>query len=127
MPYKDPEKRKEYMKNYQRKVRKNETDEEKKQKSEYQKEYRKSYTIDRTKYHKYDTIYNWKKRDVIETWYYNYDQLYEWYVKTNYCENCKIILTNDKKRKSSTKCLHHNHETKEFEMIVCHSCNIRLG
>jgi len=130
MPYADPEKYREYQRNYQRnyqkKLREKMTQQQKQEKSEFQKEYMKSYVKDRDKYHKYDTIYNWKNRNVIETWYYNYDELYEWYLKTNHCEECGITLTQDKKRKSTTKCLHHNHNTNEFEMIVCHACNVRL-
>jgi hypothetical protein len=126
MPYKDPEKYKEYQRKYQKKVRDKMTEEQKKQKSEYQKKYMENYQKQRDKYHKQETIYNWKKRNVIETWYYTFDILYDWYMKTTHCENCNIQLTNDKKRKPTTKCLHHIHETGEFEMIVCHSCNVRL-
>jgi len=78
------------------------------------------------KFQKSQMISKWRKRGVIETWYYTFDILYDWYMKTTHCENCNIQLTNDKKRKPTTKCLHHIHETGEFEMIVCHSCNVRL-
>jgi hypothetical protein len=126
MPFKDPEKYKEYQRNYQKKIRDKMTEKQKEEKSHYQKEYMKNYQRDRDKTHKYDTIYNWKKRNVIETWYYNYDSLYDWYIKINKCENCGINLTLNKRRKSTTKCLHHNHISGEFEMIVCHSCNVKL-
>jgi len=70
----------------------------------------------------------WKSRGVIlETWYYTFEELYDWYLKTNKCERCNRILTRDKRRKSTTKCLHHDHTTGEFEMIVCHACNVQLG
>lgn len=124
MPFKDPEKYNEYQRNYQRKRIK--TDEEKKAKAEYNKNYAKTHKRDRKKYHRSDTIYNWKRRGIIETWYYTHDEIYDYYMKQKKCENCNIQLTIDKKRKSTTKCLHHIHETGEFEMIVCHACNIRL-
>ena len=78
MPYKDPEKRREYHRNYQR--NRIVSDEEKKAKSEYQKNYMKSYQ--KPVYHKTETIGNWRRRGVIETWFYNYDELYDCYMKT---------------------------------------------
>ncbi len=80
------------------------------------------------KYQKSGFKSRWKSRGVIlETWYYTFEELYDWYLKTNKCERCNCILTRDKRRKSTTKCLHHDHATGEFEMIVCHSCNVQLG
>ena len=126
MPFKDPEKYREYQKNYQKKVRDKRSLEDKKKKAQYQKDYMKTYDKGERD-HKYDTIYNWKRREVIETWYYTFEELYDWYLKTDKCERCNCILTKDQTRKSTTKCLHHEHTTGEFEMIVCHSCNIQLG
>ena len=134
MPYKDPEKYKEYQRNYHSQKWSEKTREEIKKYNEGKRKYysenkqiiNQKKREKRHKYHKKETIYNWKKRGLLETWYYTYDKLYDYYMKTTHCENCNITLTIDKSRKSTTKCMHHIHKTGEFEMIVCHCCNIRL-
>lgn len=134
MPHKDPEKYKTYQREYHAKkwaeLTREEMDEINKSKRKYYSENKEVINEkkrkNRIKYHKQDTLYNWKRRGIIETWYYTYGELYDYYMKTTHCENCNIQLTIDKIRKSTTKCLHHIHETGEFEMIVCHACNIRL-
>ena len=123
MPYKDPIVRKEYHRNYSKTYVMN--DEQKKHKAEYQKEFHKTYKKDRSKYHKSDTIYNWKKRGLIETDDYTYDSLYDCYMTTTDCQLCEVELTIDKKRTSTTKCMDHSHETNIFRNIVCHSCNMK--
>ena len=129
MPYKDPEKRKEwYQKNKEKKI-------------EYQKEYyhknkekRKEYNRknkDKIKQYyqsstgkKSSRINNWKSRNIIHQ---NYDELYEKYINTEYCELCNIQLTIDKIRTPTTRCLDHCHSTGEFRNILCNSCNVKRG
>ena len=123
MPYADPEKYKEYQRNYQRNILW--TDEEKKEKAKYQKEYMKNYV--KPKYHNRDTIYNWKKRGLIETDGYTYQSIYEKYMSCVKCESCEVGLTIDKKRKSTTKCMDHCHQSGIFRDIICHSCNLKRG
>ena len=65
---------------------------------------------------------NWKRIGVIHN---NYDELYEKYMNTINCELCSVALTEDKKRKSTTRCLDHDHKTGKVRNIVCHRCNIR--
>ena len=65
---------------------------------------------------KYFTIYNWKKSGLI---YDNYDELYEVYIKTMECQHCNKAF-----KKSSDRCLDHDHETGLFRKIVCRGCNV---
>ena len=62
------------------------------------------------------TIYNWKRKGVI---YDNYDELYEVYIKTMECQHCNKAF-----KKSSDRCLDHDHETGLFRKIVCRGCNV---
>ena len=64
---------------------------------------------------KYKMIYNWKKSGLI---YDNYDELYEVYIKTMECQHCNKAF-----KKSSDRCLDHDHETGLFRKIVCNRCN----
>jgi len=65
---------------------------------------------------KYKMIYNWKKSGLI---YDNYDELYEVYIKTMECQHCNKAF-----KKSSDRCLDHDHETGLFRKIVCRGCNV---
>ena len=121
MPYADKEKNKESKKQYYESVK--DTDEYKQKTRENTKKWR---IKNKEKYERSDRISKWRKRGLVETWYYTYGELYDYYMKTANCENCNITLTIDKTRKSTTKCMHHIHKTGEFEMIVCHACNVRL-
>tara|TARA_R110000803_G_scaffold89108_3_gene156269 strand:- start:2 stop:367 length:366 start_codon:yes stop_codon:yes gene_type:complete len=121
MPYADPEREKQCKAEWYQKNKKELN--------------RKSYSVTKQwrldnpeKIRKANLKSNWKRRGVLlNTWYYTFDELYDWYLKTNVCERCHVTLSKDKKRSSTTKCLHHDHESGEFEMIVCHACNTRLG
>ena len=100
MPFKDPEKRKQYHK-------------------KYYKEYNQS-----DKGIKLFRISNWKKSGLICD---NFEALYEHYLKTAYCDACKVELTYDKITTPTRKCLDHCHETGLFRNILCHSCNVKRG
>jgi type IV secretory pathway VirB4 component len=65
-------------------------------------------------------IGNWKQSGLICD---NYDELYNHYLKTAYCDACKVELTYDKKTTATTKCMDHCHETGLFRNILCHRCN----
>ena len=67
------------------------------------------------KYHKSDSISNWKKRGLI---YHNFDELYEVYIKTMNCQHCGKEFLN-----KFDRCLDHDHETGMFRKIVCRGCN----
>jgi hypothetical protein len=96
MPFKDPEKR-----------------------LQYQREYRKS-----KKSKKWFKLRDWKRSGLVCD---NYDELYNHYLKTAYCDACKVKLSIDKKTTSTTKCMDHCHETGLFRNILCHSCNVKRG
>ena len=65
---------------------------------------------------------DWKRRGIIvEDW----DGLYYRYLSTAWCDACKVKLTYDKNRTSTTKVVDHCHITGEFRNILCHSCNVK--
>jgi hypothetical protein len=72
-----------------------------------------------TKYHKKNTICNWKQSGVIHD---NFDELYDLYISTFNCQNekCAKPFKNTRDR-----CLDHDHEIGEFRLIVCQKCNIK--
>jgi len=120
MPYKDPEKLKQYKKYYNEKNK----DKIKKQRQNYydlnkeeQKKYRQGY-INTYSGRKSSRISNWKRMGVISD---DYNKLYEYYLSIKECENCGIKLEEDY---STRKCLDHNHDTGEFRQVLCHNCNI---
>ena len=105
MPFKDPEKQKEYLKQYREK----------------NKEKIKSYYKNPDNL-KNKRIYRWKKWGIISD---NFDELYEKYINTEFCELCSVELTEDKNNSKTTRCLDHDHKTGEFRNILCHSCNVK--
>jgi len=139
MPYKDPEKRKQHMKEYSKQYRvKN-----KEKYQEYQKEYREKNKVKerekqkryresekgkkyKQQYYKSDKgikisrISNWKKNGITST---NFDLVYERYINTNYCEVCNIELITGRDNTSNTRCLDHQHASGEIRNIVCKRCN----
>ena len=86
---------------------------------EYMREYNKKYRKEnKEKTNKFLRINNWKRRGVISDDYY---KLHEYYLSIKECENCGIELNQDY---STKKCLDHDHDTGEFLNILCHNCNI---
>jgi len=73
---------------------------------------------------KNNKINKWKCNGVVCD---NFEALYDHYTSTAYCDYCKVELSIDKKRSSTTKCLDHCHETGLFRNILCLSCNIKRG
>ena len=71
----------------------------------------------KTKYHKTDTISNWKYKGVI---YDDWDELYYTYMNTLNCSHC-----NKEFKKSKDRHLDHNHSTGLFRAIVCQKCNCK--
>jgi len=102
MPHKDPEKYKQYQNEWKKKYRKTE----------------KGLIAMR--------ITNWKNRGII---FSDYHLLHDIYINTTHCDVCKIKLTEDKKRKNTTRCLDHDHTITDCEnvrAIVCNECNMKI-
>ena len=101
MPYKDPEKIKEY-------IEKN-----KEKRKEYIKKYEKT---DRGV--KLRRIRTWRRLGVISE---DYNKLYDYYLSIEECQNCGIELNQDY---STRKCLDHDHNTGQFRQVLCNICNV---
>jgi hypothetical protein len=115
MPYKDPEKRKQYAKEYQKQYYQKHKQKILKRHKEYQKT---------PQGIKSNRIHSWKVLGLICD---DIDELYNHYIKTTHCDECGVELTYDKTPTPTTKCMDHNHETGEFRNILCQSCNVKRG
>ena len=123
MPHKDPEVRKQYLKEW--------NERNKQHKLAYMKEYYKNNKQDRIEYAKnyqqnnpkIHRIACWKNIGVISE---NYDNLNDLYENATNCEECNVILTTGDNC-STRKCLDHDHKTGQFRNILCSSCNIKRG
>ena len=74
---------------------------------------------------KVNRIGQWKHKGVICD---DFDALYDHYLKTAYCDFCRVKLTYDKYNTATTKCLDHDHtitDRPNFRNILCHSCNVK--
>ena len=69
----------------------------------------------KNKYHKTQTIYQWKYKGVI---YDDWDELYYVYMNTLNCSHCNKEFKN-----SLDRHLDHDHSTGLFRAIVCQKCN----
>ena len=70
-------------------------------------------------------IGRWKNRGVICD---NWDALYDHYLKTSYCDICRVELSIKKERSSTTKVLDHDHSITDrpnFRNILCNLCNVK--
>ena len=115
MPYADPEKRKEYHNEYNKKWR---ASNQKKMINKY-KEYRE-------KYYKQRKLGAWKHLGIK-----HFEDTYDYYVNCKKCELCKCKLldkdyNNGMGNKKTTKILDHDHFSGYFRFVVCHSCNCFL-
>ena len=141
MPHADPEKRKEYnrqyyLKNKEKLDKQNRKyyQENKDTQSVYQKQYReqnkekiseykKQYKKDNPKKTK---ISKWKQQGIISD---DWDAVYERVMNTEYCELCNVKLTDGKivGLCKTTRCLDHDHKTGQIRNVVCITCNVRRG
>jgi hypothetical protein len=66
----------------------------------------------------------WKQYGII---FSDYDLLYDIFINTEYCDLCKVKLTEGKRTKT-TRCLDHDHSITDCENVrnvLCHSCNAK--
>jgi len=117
MPFKDPEKRKEYARNQKRKQRENIEFREKEK--QYKKDHSKTPSGKKT-----NRVRKWVFRGVV---HHNFDELYEKFINTENCELCSVKLTEDRYNTITTRCLDHCHKTGQVRNILCHSCNVKIG
>jgi hypothetical protein len=144
MPFKDPEQRKLYIKEYNEKNREKNREKKKeyyelnkeqiKEKintyrannKEKYKEYIKEYN---KKYHqteggkKAKRIAQWKQIGVIND---DYNALHDHYINCKNCEECNIELIQGIFG-TNKRCLDHDHQTGKFRNVLCHLCNVRRG
>ena len=118
--------------------RENNKDKIKQKKKEYceknkdkKKEYDKTRKKQRKEYRqtpngiKSNRISQWKHKGIITD---DYDELYNHYLKTAYCDACKVELTYDRNPTATTKCCDHDHSITDrhnFRNILCNLCNIK--
>ena len=72
-----------------------------------------------SKKHKSNTIYNWKRKGLIETDEF-IEEIYNRYIIQTNCELCTKEFKSSKDRH-----MEHDHETGKFRNIACQSCNLR--
>ena len=127
MPLKDPEARKEYHRQHYL----NNKEKIAEQRKEYHLKNKEKRNQQRKEYLQTESgikstrIGNWKARKVITD---DWNALYDHYLKTSFCDFCKIKLSYDKHMTATTKCLDHDHtitDRPNFRNILCHPCNIK--
>ena len=111
MPFKDPEKQKEYFKEWREKNKEN--------KRLYDIGYRKN----KPKPHHISCINKWKGYGIQLRPNEDWESIYLYYITCEECENCGIELTDEKHLTSTHRCLDHDHTTNFIRDILCHKCN----
>ena len=129
MPYKTPEERKAYSKQYYE-ANKERILADKKQQYESDTEKflarHKQWREDNSEeWHRSYTITVWKRIGVIHD---DYDALYDQYMATTNCADCGKEFQGKKgDGLGAYRCLDHDHITHAFRAVVCNACNIQRG
>ena len=131
MPFKDPQKAKEYDKNRYIKKREEIKEQNKSYKlinKEKIKEQSKLYYLENIKSEK------WKKNSTISQWKNklglisdNYDEIYERYFNSTNCEECDCEYSIHGDGVGRFKVMDHSHITGLFRNVLCQTCNVRRG
>ena len=114
MPFKDPQRKKDYMKKYRKQYDQKNKEKIKKRKKEYYQANKEDITIK-----------HWKYQGII---FSDYHLLYDIYINTEFCDFCKVKFSEDTKRSNNTRCLDHDHSITDCENvrnILCISCNTK--
>ena len=116
----DKEKKKEYMKEYNRLYRLNNKENIKKYRDDNKERQLRYNKTEKGK--KSMVIGNWRRWGIL---CFDWDLLYDLFLKTTNCEFCNVELNTNTK---TLKCLDHNHSIKDkFNVrgVLCLSCNIK--
>ena len=120
---KNKEKMKEYREKYKKKI-KEYTEKNKEKKKEYMKEY-----LQTPQGKKRSRINRWKQQGIVPPC--SWDEFHDEWEKTTKCEDCDVLMTEDRYNTSTRKCVDHNHNinngSPNFRGFVCSGCNIRRG
>ena len=122
MPFKDPEKKKEYQKKY-RQENKDFVKKINKEWRENNKEYiyqkNKQYVNGEGKH--INICAKWRSRGIKLKPNEDWDSVYLFYITCEKCEECQVDLENVK------RCLDHDHSTGFIRDVLCNRCNVKRG
>jgi hypothetical protein len=122
MPFKDPEKRKQYLKKYREENKdfiKKLNKEWRENNKEYIYEKNKKYANGEGKH--IEMCSKWRSRGIKLKPNEDWDSVYLFYITCEKCEECGVDLKNVK------RCLDHDHETGFIRDVLCNRCNVIRG
>ncbi len=122
MPFKDPEKKKEYLRQYRLKNKdfiKKINKEWRENNKEHIYEKNKDYVNGEGKH--INTCAKWRSRGIKLKPNEDWESIYLFYITCEECEECGVNLNNVK------RCLDHDHDTGFIRDILCNRCNVIRG